>query len=151
MEAWMHQSLVKLPLARVLLGVFVPPKTKVTGENYHLYHDQKVIDLIEAAKKEGDDPEQLMNDLLPRGLQESDLPENPSSNDLLSLMKQQPEADPPVSFLTLFLRGQLPLPVLKRSLLMEDESPVSQKEFQNELKNLTFGEYLELTTSLMNS
>ena len=130
---------------RKVLGTLVPDGAKVTGDNYHLYHDQKVIDLISKAEA----PETLFENLLPIGC-ERVKEKNPEK--LFDWLKGQggPGWDGHRSFMSLHLRNEQSLKELKQSLpidLNEREDPPNQRQFLNELKDLSLWEYLELTVS----
>lgn len=137
---WLPQELRQWEAARKVLGLLVGPKVKVDPNVYHLYHDEKVKDLL--AKEER--PDYVLNDLLPRKWEH--LGEKKSPEELLELLKNDPAWRGPASYFQEYLRKQASLEDLKSILVLGDpEDPVSEKEFVQELRDLSLREYLELT------
>jgi hypothetical protein len=78
------------------------------------------------------------------------LPDDPDADTLLGHMEESDEVNwrGPYLALSLYLQKRGSLEDVKDSLSLEEErkSPVSDKEFLEELNSLSLGEFLELVT-----
>ena len=109
-EPWLPEELKGYEVARKLLGLLENPKVKVSGENYHLYHQEKVLNLL---KKRGEDPQRVLEDLLPRGWVYE---EKAKPQQVLELLLQDPTWTRPKVLFQQYLRKNMNLRELKQDL-----------------------------------
>lgn len=142
---WLPKGLMHWDYPRKVFGLLLPEGVKVTADNYILYHDQKVTDLL--AKE--DEPQHWLENMLPRGWERKQVK---SPQELFQWLDG--EGDPvwrgDRTFLDLYLKKQMSLKELLHLLpldLEEKEPLPSPRQFQRELRDLTLPGYLELTVS----
>ncbi len=138
---WLPKELQEWIYPRLVLGLLIPKAAKVTGENYHLYHQNKLLNLLKKTKV----PERqwTLEDLMKwEPVQPEPKPED-LLEQLLWVDHLRSLRGPAVLFQE-YLRGKLDLEDLKPHLELGYQEKISEKQFQKELKDLSLREYLEL-------
>jgi len=140
---WIPEPLIYWEGERKVYGVLVLEGVEVTGENYLLFHDSKILSLIERDP----DPERLFENLIPNWQRTEE--SNPKK--LFDLLKGSGGTlwQGSRTLVNEYLRKHMKLPELIEHLgllnLPKEEKP-SLHEFRKELMQLTLLEYLEMTT-----
>ncbi len=136
-QPWLPSELRGYETARKVLGLLVSPKFK--EENYQAQYEDKILELI---KQGNENPQEVLNDLLPRGF-EINKGEKPEST--LARMYQESAWMRPDILFTSYLRKTLTLKQLMESLGLTQKETVTKEQFRKELEELTLREFLELT------
>jgi len=147
-SAWLPEELKGYPVARKALGVVLRGPGAKPVEDYRWLYRDKVRALLEKAQ-ESREPylEELETYLGKQAV--FWLPSNPDADVLLGHMEEADEVNwrGPYLALSLYLQKRGSLQDVKDALgLEEEQSPVSEAEFLEELNNLSLGEFLEMVT-----
>jgi hypothetical protein len=147
-EPWLPPELEGSEWARKVLGVLLKYPDEPNAEGYLDLHDEKVLEMLrQAPVREKDNPQNLLEDLLPEEWER--LGEKASPEQILEAMKvNAPGWQRQRRLLAKYLDQELSLSQLREELGLDDEykSLVSRSEFKKELEELTLREFLELAT-----
>lgn len=148
-RAWLLDELKLYPVARKALGVILSRAKEDPLKQYSTLYRGEVLAILENALKDREDYlEEVDTYLYAKARLEYMLPAKPKANDILAAMEVVDGWQSPRLALILCLQKRGNLQTVKDALGLdcEDPSPASDREFLEELKNLSLGEFLELVT-----
>ena len=150
-RTWLLEELKPWETARKALGLILdrPLENPLEPGAYRWFYRKKVLQILERALKHREPYlEDVDTYLYRKSSLEIMLPSKPEAQDILDSLMAFGEWQGPYLALNAYLQNRGSLQRVKESLGLEDEyrSPVSDKEFLKDLKELSFGEFLELVT-----
>lgn len=150
-RAWLLEDLKPWPVARKALGLVLslPRENPLDPVAFRVLYREKVLKLLEKALVDREPYlEEADTFLNARTRLEYMLPAKPETADILDALEAVHGWQNPRLALSLCLQKRGPLQAVKDALGLEEEykDPVSEEEFLEELKGLSFGEFLEVVT-----
>jgi len=141
LKAFLPKELIGSYWARMVLGVLVPEHVQVTGDNYRLWHQEKLLRLVRKEPL----AQQVLEDMLKNWEGPYFLPTRPKPEETVAMMYEHDRIGGPVTKVTMYLKGQESLEDIV-DMVGDLDDPTSQKRLKRELKEMTLWEYLEMTT-----
>ena len=141
LKAFLPKELIGSYWARMVLGVLVPEHVQVSGDNYRLWHQEKLLRLVRKEPL----AQRVLEDMLKNWEGPYFLPTKPKPEETVAMMYEHGRITNPIHSLVMYLRGQESLKDIV-DMVGDLDDPVSLKRLKRELKELTLGEYLEMTT-----